>query len=134
MLFQDAHRILQRILAPMPLDGFLDETLGRRFVKIPGDKESYRATLLGDEPEPLILNAFRDVAPHLGFHAAEPKGPPPKIEPVPDSRAFRAKIEAFHALGYTVRIPQPRRLSARLDEFLRAPEFFFHPPVSAEAV
>src|SRR2546421_414586 len=31
MLFQDAHRILQQILAPTPLDDFLDETLGRRF-------------------------------------------------------------------------------------------------------
>jgi hypothetical protein len=69
----------------------------------------------------------------MGFHAAEPKGPPPKVEPVVDSRAFMAKIDAFHALGYTVRIPQPRWLSPKLDEFLRSLEFFLHQPATAEA-
>lgn len=133
MLFQDAYRILQRILAPMNLDGFLDDTLGLRFAKVPGDRQSYRATLLGDDPESLILNEFREIAPNIGFHAAEPKGPPPKIEPVMDSRAFRAKVDAFHALGYTVRVPLPRRISLKLDEFLRSLEFFFHQPATAEA-
>lgn len=132
MLFQDAHRILQRILAPMSLDNFLDDTLGQCFAKVPGDRQSYRTTLLGDDPESLILGEFRDIAPNIGFHASEPKGPPPKIEPVPDSRAFKAKIEAFHALGYTVRVPIPRRLSPKLDEFLRSLEFFFHQPATAE--
>jgi hypothetical protein len=132
MLFQDAHGILQRILAPMNVDSFLDDTLGRRFVKIPGDAPGHRTTLLGDDPEGLVLSAFRDVAPHIGFHAAQPKGPPPKIEPVGDSRAFRAKIDAFHALGYTVRVPIPRRLAPRLDELLRSLEFIFHQPATAE--
>lgn len=132
MLFQDAHGILQRILAPMNVDSFLDDTLGRRFVKIPGDAPGYRTALLGEDPEGLVLSAFRDVAPHIGFHAAQPKGPPPKIEPVVDSRAFRAKIEAFHALGYTVRVPIPRRLAPRLDELLRSLEFIFHQPATAE--
>ncbi|HEX3429376.1 MAG TPA: cupin domain-containing protein [Rhizomicrobium sp.] len=133
MLFQDAHRILQQILAPMSLDSFLDDTLGRRFVKIPGDRQSYRTTTLGDDPEGVILKSFRDLAPNIGFHAAEPKGPPPQIEAVVDSRAFKDKIEAFHALGYTVRIPQPRRLYPKLDEFLRSLEFFLHEPATAEA-
>jgi hypothetical protein len=133
MIFQDAQRTLQRILAPMPLDQFLDETLGRRFVKISGDGTSYRAALLGNDPERVILDAFREVAPHIGFHAAAPKGPPPSIEAVSDSHAFKRKIEAFHALGYTVRIPQPRWLSPQLDEFLRSLEFFFHQPAMAEA-
>jgi hypothetical protein len=133
MLFQDAHRILQRVFAPIPLDSFLDEILGQRFVKAAGDRQDYRTTLLGDDPEGLILGAFRDLAPNIGFHAAEPKGPPPKIEPVADARAFRAKIDAFHGLGYTVRLPQPRWLSPKLDEFLRALEFFLHQPATAEA-
>lgn len=133
MLFQDAHEILQRILAPMSLDNFLDDTLGRCFAKVSGDRQSYRTTLLGDDAEGAILNAFRDLAPNIGFHAAEPKGPPPSIEPVADSRAFRAKVESFHALGYTVRVPLPRWLSPKLDEFLRSLEFFLHQPATAEA-
>lgn len=133
MLFQDAERILQRALAPMPVDRFLDETLGHHFERIAGDRESPRANLLGDDPEGLILEAFRDLAPKIGCHAAEPKGPYPTIEPVADARAFKAKIEAFHALGYTVRIPLPCGIAPGLDEFLRSLEFFFHQPATAEA-
>jgi len=133
MLFQDAHRILQQFLAPMPLDEFLDETLGRHFAKIPVDSHNRRVGLFGEDPEQLILDSFRDLAPTIGFHAAEPKGPPPKIEPVTDSRAFKAKIEAFHALGYTVRLSPLRWLSPRLDEFLRALELFFHAPANVDA-
>jgi cupin superfamily protein len=133
MILRDAHRILQRILSPMPLDQFLDETLGRHFIKLSDNGQNERVKLLGAEPERVILNAYREVAAHIGFHAAEPKGPPPSVEPVGDSAAFMAKIESFHALGYTVRIPQPRWLSPQLDEFLRSLEFFFHQPATAEA-
>jgi hypothetical protein len=133
MLFPDAERFLQQVLAPVPLDSFLDETLGRRFVKIAGDRQSYRSTLLGEDPEGLILDAFDDLAPNIGCHAAEPKGPYPTIEPVADAEAFRAKIDAFHALGYTVRLRLPGRLAPKLDEFLRSLEFFFHQPATAEA-
>src|SRR5437016_10645 len=133
MLFRDAHRILQQILAPMPLDDFLDETLGRRFVKIPGDSDSCRVRLLGEDPERVILDAFRDLAPNIALHAAEPTGPPPQIGPVADSRAFKARIEAFHAVGYTVRLSPLRWLAPRLDEFLRALEFFFHAPANVDA-
>src|ERR1700731_3692932 len=132
MIFRQAHAVLQRILAPVPLDTFLDEILGRRFIRIAGEPDSYRRTLLGNDPESAILAAFRDLAPNLGFHAAEPKGPPPAVEPVSDSTAFKAKIENFRALGYTVRVPQPRWIAPGLDEFLRALEFFFHQPATAE--
>ena len=133
MLFQDAHRILQRILAPMSLDSFLDDTVGHRFVRIPGDGQNERTTLLGQDPEGLILRAFRDLAPNIGFYVAALKGPPPKIEPVADSRAFKAKVEALHAVGCTARIPLPRWLSPKLDEFLRSLEFFLHQTATAEA-
>ncbi|HEY2444967.1 MAG TPA: cupin domain-containing protein [Rhizomicrobium sp.] len=133
MLFPDAQQFLQQVLAPAPLDSFLDETLGRKFAKIAGDRQSYRSSLLGDDPEGLILDAFHDLAPNIGCHAAEPKGPYPAIEPVADAEAFRAKIDAFHALGYTVRLRLPQRFAPKLDEFLRSLEFFFHQPATAEA-
>jgi hypothetical protein len=132
MIFRDATQTLQRMLAPVPLDEFLDETLGRRFIKIAGDGQSDRALLLGNDPERIILDAFREVAPNIRYHSAAPSGSPPSIEPVSDSRAFKAKIDAFHALGYTVKIPQPRWLTPQLDEFLRALEFLFHQPATAE--
>jgi hypothetical protein len=132
MIFEDAQRILQRILEPLTVDQFLNEILGKRFVKIAGENSSYRASLLGSDPERVILDAFRDVAPFIGFHAASPTEPPPAIEAVADSRAFRAKIDAFHSRGYTVRIPQPRGVSPKLDELMRSLEFFFHQPASAE--
>jgi hypothetical protein len=117
----------------MPLNTFFDDTLGHRFVKVPGDPTCFRATLLGDDPESTILSAFHELAPNIGFHAAEPKASPPSIESIHSSEAFKAKIEAFHARGYTVRIPQPRWISPTLDEFLRSLEFFFHQPATAEA-
>jgi hypothetical protein len=133
MIIQDANRILQRILAPLPLDKFLDDVLGKRFIKVAGDSQSYRKTLLGADPERIILDAYRDLAQGIGFHSARPLGPPPNVEAVADARAFRAKIDAFHAQGYTVRVPQPRGLSPRLDEFMRSLEFYFHQPASADA-
>ena len=128
MIFRDAHRIFQRMLAPLPFDRFLDEILGRQFVKVSSQGDTYRTSLLGGDPEQTILAAFRDVAPNMEFHAVDPAGPPPRIEHVVDAEAFKAKIGAFHALGYTLRIPQPRWLSPALDEFLRSLEFFFHKP------
>jgi hypothetical protein len=133
MIFPDAHQTLARVLAPMGVDEFLDGVVGTRFVKIGGDARHNRAGLLGQDPQALALGAFAALAPHIGFHAAEPLGPPPPVEPVADALAFRAKIEAFHALGYTVRLPQPRQLSPGLGELLRTLEFFFHKPATAEA-
>jgi hypothetical protein len=132
MLIEDAYNTLQRILDPMPLDGFLDQALGRRFVKVAGDTGAYRAGLLGPDPEQLMLSAYGAIAPHLGFHAAQPLGPPPVIEPVANPVAFKAKIESFQALGYTVRLPQPRGLSSGVDALLRALEVVLHKPATAE--
>jgi hypothetical protein len=133
MTLQDAHRILQQVLAPMPLDVFLDETLGRRVVKVGGEASGERVQMLGDNPERAILEAYGYFSPKLGYHAAEPSGPPPVIEPAADAAAFKAKIEAFHANGYTVRIPALRWASAPLDRFCRALECVLHQQVKAEA-
>ena len=133
MIISEALSILQRVIAPTPIDEFFNETLGRRVMKIAGSGQGYRATLLGAEPERLILNAFPDLAPRIGFHAAAPLGPPPPIEAVSSASAFKAKIEAFHARGYTVRLPKLNALSGDLSRFVRALELVLQQPVAAEA-
>ncbi len=130
---EDANDILARVLAPMPLDTFFDEVIGQGVAKVGGDGSSYRAGLLGDDPESRILEAYAHFAPKLGCHALAPLGPPPLVEPVADAAAFQAKIHAFHGRGYTVRIPGLRWASSGLDAFCRALEFVLHQPVGAEA-
>ncbi|MGD0190703.1 MAG: cupin domain-containing protein [Rhizomicrobium sp.] len=132
MILQEAQRIVEQVLAPLTLDEFLDDVLGKRFVKVPCSTQSDRISLLGADPESVILGAYRDAAPHLGFHSASPSGPAPAVEAVADARAFRTKIDSFHSRGYTVRVPQPRGLAPKLDEFLRALEFLFQQPASCE--
>ncbi len=132
MLLKDANASVERVLAPFPLDRFIDEVLDQRFIKIAGEPGAYRMGLLGSDPERVILGAYAEVSPHLGFHAHEPLGPPPVIEPLSSPQALKGKVEAFFALGYTVRVPQPRWLSPPLGQFLRALEFILHKPASAE--
>ena len=132
MTLDDAHGNLQRILHPLPVDDFLDGVLGKRFIKVPADAQNRRADMLGAEPEQAILSAFADTAPHMAFHAVEPRGPAPAVGPVADAQALKARIAAFHGLGYTVRLPQPRWLSPALEGFLRALEFVLHAPAKAE--
>jgi hypothetical protein len=132
MIIQDAQRIVGQVLAPLTLDEFLDDVLGKRFVKVPGSVQRDRLSLLGSDPESVILSAYKEAAPYLGFHSASPTGPAPAVEAVADVRSFKSKIDSFHSRGYTVRVPQPRGLAPRLDEFLRALEFLFHQPASCE--
>lgn len=133
MILQDAYSIFQKILDPAPLDSFLDSVLGQRFIKIPGNAQSARAHLFGDNPLQLALESFETLAPRIGCHSEAPLGPHPVIEPLPSADAFKAKIEAFYALGYTVRLRDIRKLSPALDEFLRAMECMFHQPATVEA-
>jgi len=133
MTLDDACGHLQRILHPLPLDEFLDGVLGKRFIKVPASAQSHRADMMGADPQQVILSAFADIAPHIAFHAIEPRGPAPTVGPVANAQAFKAKVAAFHDLGYTIRIPQPRWLSPDLEGFLRALEFILHTPAKAEA-
>ncbi|MBS0273366.1 MAG: hypothetical protein JSR55_02975 [Proteobacteria bacterium] len=133
MILQDAYSTFQTILDPMPLDTFLDSVLGQRFIKIPGNAQSARARLFGDNPLQRALDSFEVLAPRIGCHSEAPLGPHPVIEPLPSAEAFKAKIEAFYALGYTVRLRDIRALSSALDEFLRAMEAIFHQPATVEA-
>lgn len=133
MILQDAYTTFQKILDPLPLDTFLDSVLGQRFIKIPGNAQNARAHLFGDNPLQLALDSFEVLAPRIGCHSEAPLGPHPVIEPLSSAEAFKAKIEAFYALGYTVRLRDIRALSPALDEFLRAMECIFHQPATVEA-
>jgi hypothetical protein len=137
MILPEAYAALQRILAPLPVDPFFDEVLGKRFVKIPGghpagDKGA-RAAMLGPDPEQTILAAYHILAPHLGCHAGAPIGDPPMCYPAADMGQFRELIDAFHARRYTVRVPSVRRFAPEVDAFCRALEAVIHQPVMAEA-
>ena len=132
MTLDDAYLTLQRVLHPLLVDDFLDGVLGKRFVKVAVDAQNRRAEILGDQPEEVVLAGFADTAPHMAFHAVEPRGPAPAVGPVADARAFRARVDAFPRLGFTVRLPQPRWLSPSLEGFLRALEWVLHAPAKAE--
>lgn len=134
MILSDAQDILQRMLHPMPLDAFLDDVLGKRFIKLEGRlHDGRRDCLLGEDPERVFLDSFARLSPKIGCHAAAPSGPPPAIEALPDAASFRAKIAAFHARGYTVRLPEIRTLTQDLDVFIRALEVILHQPVKVES-
>jgi hypothetical protein len=131
MIQRHAEHILQRILDPFPLDAFLDEVLGKRFLKIQA-KNAARLGLLGDDPETAVLADFARVAHKIGFHAAAPTGPAPRADPAPSAAAFKAMVEAFHDRGFTVRVPEIRSATPALDQFMRALECVLHQPAAAE--
>ena len=132
MLFQDARTTLERVIHPLSLEQFLGDTLQQGCLQLADNARSNRNRLLGDDPEAALLQAYLQ-APRLQFHATEPLGPPPKLEPVTGPEAFRAKIDAFHAAGYSVRIAEVRAISRQVDAIARALEFFLHKPVIANA-
>jgi hypothetical protein len=134
MILPQAEDIFQRLLDPMPLNGFLDEIVGKRFIKLEAARhKGARGLLLGNDPERILLDSFARLPPKIGCHAAAPSGPPPDIEPVADAQSFSSKIAAFHARGYTVRLPEIHSLTPELDQLIRAMEFVFHQPVKVEA-
>jgi bifunctional lysine-specific demethylase and histidyl-hydroxylase MINA len=128
-----AEKLVAQLLAPLPLNRFLDEILGKTFVFV-GDTagRDWRAALLGGDPEGAILVDYARLGPHLGSHSAAPTGPIPGLEALGDATAFKAKIDAFQARGYTVRLPAMRAITPALDTVVRALEAVFHVPVGAE--
>jgi hypothetical protein len=134
MILRQADELFRRLLDPMPLDNFLDEVVGKRFIKLEAARhKGARGSLLGEDPERILLDSYARLAPKIGCHASAPSGPPPVIEPLPDAGSFREKIAAFHARGYTVRLPEIRSLTPQLGQIIRAMEFVFHQPVKVEA-
>lgn len=132
MLFPEAQRILQQLIAPLTLDEFLDQTLSGGFRRIEGAGAAERMALLGPDPRAVLIGAFH-LAPKLTFHSANPSGPAPSLEGVADAADFRARIEQFHARNYSVRFPELRPLWRELDRLARALELMLHQPVSTSA-
>jgi hypothetical protein len=132
MLFPEAQRTLQQLLAPLTLDEFLDRTLSGGCHRIEGAGSPARSALLGPDPRAVLCQAFH-LAPKLTFHSANPSGPPPSLEGVADARDFRTRIEQFHARNYSVRFPELRPLSPQLDRVARALELILHQPVTTSA-
>ena len=120
------------MLDPLPLDTFLDEILGKTFVRLEGARHpTQRRGLLGEDAAATLLTDFDRLSSEMTYHVAEPKGPPPPIARAADPADFKARIESFHAAGYTVRLPKVRKLGSDLDLFMRALEAVFHKPAEA---
>ncbi|HEV2228474.1 MAG TPA: cupin domain-containing protein [Steroidobacteraceae bacterium] len=132
MLFPEAQRILQQLLAPLTLDEFLDKTLSGGLQRIDGAGAAERIALLGPDPRAVLLGAFH-LAPKLTFHSANPSGPAPSLAGVADADDFRARIGQFHARNYSVRFPELRTLWPQLDRVARALELMLHKPVTTSA-
>jgi cupin superfamily protein len=132
MLFPEAQRTLQQLLAPLTLDEFLDKTLSGGFQRIDGAGATERMALLGPDPRAVLTGAFH-LAPKLTFHSANPAGPAPSLEGVTDAADFRARIDEFHARNYSVRFPELRPLWPQLDRLARALELMLHQPVTTSA-
>lgn len=131
-MFQDAQRMLEQFLLPLPLDQFLDSTLNGGFLKIASSGAFPRVDLLGSNPESSLVDAFH-LAPKVTFHSANPLGPPPSLEGVAHREDFRRRIEELHAKNYSVRFPELRPLSPDADRIARCLEIVLQQPVTVSA-
>ncbi|MGN6124005.1 MAG: JmjC domain-containing protein [Sphingomonas oligoaromativorans] len=129
MQLAEVRSILAEVLAPLSVDRFFDEIMGRSFAEVPGGAQHPRRAIFGDHPAETVLAAHATHADRLGCHAEAPRGPAPGAIPAADPQAFRASIEAFHGVGYTVRVPDVIPLAPGLQRFARALEFMLHQPV-----
>ena len=132
MLFPEAQRTLEQLLAPLTLDEFLDQTLSGGLRRIDGAGAAERMALLGPDPRAVLIGAFH-LAPKLTFHSANPLGPAPSLQGIADAAEFRARIGQFHARNYSVRFPELRPLWPQLDRLARALELLLHQPVTTSA-
>ena len=126
-----ARKILTEAIHPHPYDDFFEEIVGRQPLALVGEDRADRAQMLGNDPQRVILDEHAKFAPTLTCHAHSPSGPPPEARPVPDAESFHLLIREYHALGYTVRIPDVTDLSPALRQFTRALEIVFEAPVEA---
>jgi hypothetical protein len=132
MMFQESQRLLEQFVAPLTLDEFLDRTLSGGFIKVEANATAGRTSLLGADPESVLLGAFH-LAPRLSFHSANPTGPAPSLEGVAGAADFQQRIAELHARNYSVRFPDLRPLSPALDRLARALEMLLHQPVTVSA-
>jgi hypothetical protein len=132
MKFHEAQRLLEQFLAPLTLDEFLDRTLSGGFTKVDASATAGRTSLLGADPESVLLGAFH-LAPRLSFHSANPTAPAPSLDAVAGAADFQRRIAQLHERNYSVRFPELRALSPALDRLARALEMLLHQPVTASA-
>lgn len=132
MNLADAHRVLERMLDPVPVARFLDEIAGRRFMKFEGSANRNARAILGENPEAAILSAYAEVSGKISCHAARALGPVPEIRRRESPQSFKEQILEFHKNRYTVRVPEVRSVTPDLDRFVRALELIFQ--TEAEAV
>ena len=132
MMLSEAQRELERLLAPLTLDEFLDRTLNGGLHRQLGAGSAGRMALLGPDPRALLGAAF-ELAPRLTFHSANPLGPAPSLAGVANADDFRARIAQFHARNYSVRFPELRTLWPPLDRLARALEVLLYQPVTTSA-
>ena len=131
MILEEARAILAAVFAPLPIDRFFDDIMGREVFESNAAPNHVRRFLMGADPEQAILNAFATHGTQLASHSDAPKGPPPPAIPVSSPTEFRSSIQRFHERGYTVRVPDVVPLSPALSRFTRALEFMLHQPVKA---
>lgn len=131
MLVEEAAELIERTLAPLSLDSFLDDVLDRRFCHVDADVHGARTNLLGADPAALLLGDFSRLSRDFGFHAEGATLPAPPKRLATSVKDFRALIGDFHDRGYTVRLDHVHPLSAPLAQFIRALEVHFMAPVGA---
>lgn len=132
MQFDDARRTLERFLAPVTLDEFLDRILTGGYARFPASPTAGRSSLLGPDPESVLLGAHQ-MGPELTFHSANPSGPPPSLVSVAGAAEFQQRIAELHARNYSVRFPGMRPLAPAADTLARALEILLHQPVTVSA-
>ncbi|MGS2720484.1 JmjC domain-containing protein [Paraglaciecola aestuariivivens] len=129
MILQEAQNILSAALAPFHYHDFFEQIVGKKPLALIGRDNSDLPKLLGDNPEQSILNAYDRYSDKLTCHIATPTTAPPKAHKTADPEAFLQLIKAYHASGYTVRIPDVEKMAPPLSQFTRALEQIFNTKV-----
>jgi hypothetical protein len=131
MTVDEAAELLERTIAPLAMDVFLNDVLDRRFIHVAADPSGKRSAMLGPNPQQGLLNEYARLSRAFGYHADGPTGPAPEIHPAASADEFKKLIYAFHDRGWTVRLDGVSALSHGLRDFVRALAVHFATPVSS---
>lgn len=125
----DAKSIFESVLAPCEYDHFFTRVFGHTPLIQLGTPPRARELLAGTDPRQTLLDGYANYAPKLTCHAKATGTPPPKPRAVDNAANFWALIQEYHALGYTVRIPDVVDFSPALTRYTRAIEQLIRNPV-----
>jgi bifunctional lysine-specific demethylase and histidyl-hydroxylase MINA len=131
MTVDEAAELLERTIAPLAMNVFLNDVLDRRFILVDADPSGKRSGLLGPNPQQALLNQYARLSRSFGFHADGPTGPAPEIRPAASAEEFKKLVYAFHNRGWTVRLDGVSALNPALRDFVRALAVHFAAPVSS---